>query len=309
MWQRWSAALEWLGRLRFGLSGSTTLKVGEPDGIDARGGSDWHRFRTAESLFDVWGPFPTGPWAPFHAVPLFAALDRIRRTTVGPAPAPRYDDATDPRNRVPASARPGSDAPAFIKPDTWIIVDMPGPAAVQTAVWLIGAGCQPVCTFDNWPHAKGVLPAQSTLAELLRWASTVASLRSRIRPDSPPLWICDSGRLGSAPGKPGEFDNRYYLDDSTLPGPRMLLGNGIRRVVYVSMGVDPVPVMDFEVYFTELLAAGLVVERVDLDWPLLEPKPFAAPSTPRKVATMSFRRSSAGGFGSEVPQPSSGGGG
>jgi hypothetical protein len=309
MWQRWSEALEWLGRIRFGWTGSTKLRVGDPNGTDARGGTDWRRFRNTELLYDVWGPHPSSPWTPYHSVPLFAALDRIPAATVGPAAPPAAGDTVDPRGRLPALTRPRSTPPAFIAPDTWTILDLPGPAAVQAAVWLIGAGCQPVCTFDNWPHPKGLLRAEHTLAELIRWASTVAPLRARLRADSPPLWICDSGRLGGSPGRPGEFDNRYYLDDSTLPGPRMLLSAGMRRVVYVTMALEPVPVLDYEAFFAELLAAGLMVEHVDLAGPLLEPKPFAAPSRPKQVPTGTFRRSAAGGFGTEVPQPSSGGGG
>jgi hypothetical protein len=309
MWQRWSAPLEWLGRLRFGWSGSTRLRVGDVTTNDARGGSDWQRFRTPEPLFDVWGPHPASPWVPFHAVPLFAALDRIPAREIGPAAPPDPTESADPRNRVPALARPGSPPPAFLEPATLTVLDLPGPAAVQTAVWLVGAGAQPVCTFDNWPHPRGVLRAEQTLAEMLRWASTVAPLRARIRPDSPPLWICDAGRLGQRAGSPGDFDNRYFLDDSTLPGPRMLTAAGIRRVVYVTLAAEHLPVMDLEPYFADLLAAGLDVQHADLARPLFEPQPFAELRSGRRVPTSTFRRSSAGGFGTEVPQPSSGGGG
>jgi hypothetical protein len=309
MWQPWSAALEWLGRVRFGWTGSTKLQVGDPTGVDARGEADWRRFTNPELLYDVWGPHPSSVWTPFHSVPLFAALERIPAKLKGPAAPPAHGDTVDARARLPFIARPGSPPPSFVGPETWVILDLPGPASVQAAAWLIGIGCQPVCTFDNWPHPKGLLRSEQTLAELIRWASTVAPLRAKLRADSPPVWICDSWRLGVKPGKPGEFDNRYYLDDATLPSPRTLLGAGIRRVVYVTMGMAEVPVLDFEAYFAELLQAGLAVEHADLEWPLFEPKAFAAPSRPRQVPTVTFRRSSAGGFGTEVPQPSSGGGG
>jgi hypothetical protein len=309
MWQRWSAALEWLGRIRFFWSGSTRVRVGDPDGTDARGRPDWRRFCTAEALFDVWGPHRSSPWAPFHSVPLFAALDRMPPPGAGPAPAPDPGAAGDPRNRIPPIAAPGSAPPPFLGADTWIIVDMPGPAAVQVAVWLIGAGSQPVCTFDNWPHPKGVLRAEQTLAELIRWATTVAQLRQGLGPQSPPLWICDSDRLGQRSGAPGEFDNRYYLDDSTLPGPRTLSAAGIRRVVYLTLGADDGPVLDLVDYFAELLAAGLVVEHADLAAASLEPRAFAGPRTRHRVIKATFRRSAAGGFGTAVPEPSSGGGG
>jgi hypothetical protein len=309
MWQRWSAALEWLGRLRFAWSGSPRIRVGDPDAADARGRADWRRFCRAEELFDVWGPHPSSPWVPFHSVPLFAALDRLPPPGAGPAPSPDRSDGSDPRNRVPATVTPEHAPPPFLGPATWTIIDMPGPAAVQVAAWLMAGGAQPVCTFDNWPHPKGVLRAELTLAELIRWASTVAPLRARLRPDSPPVWVCDSLRLGERSGSPGEFDNRYYLDDSTLPGPRLLAAAGIRRVVYLTLGAEDAPVLDLVEYLAEVLSAGIVVEHADLAAATMEPRPFAGPRTRRKVATATFRRSAAGGFGTEVPQPSSGGGG
>jgi hypothetical protein len=165
-----------------------------------------------------------------------------------------------------------------------------------------------VCTFDNWPHPRGLLKPEDTLEALLRWATTVATARSRLQVTSPPVWICDSERLGTRQGKPGEFDNRYYLDDSVLPGASMLSRAGVRQIVYVTLGGDPTPTLDLEGYFADLLIAGLPVLRLDLADPTLEPGPFATPLTRRPVSTFSFRRSAAGGFGTEVPQPSSGGG-
>jgi hypothetical protein len=188
------------------------------------------------------------------------------------------------------------------------ILDLPGPASVAVAAWLVESlGCQPVCTFDNWPHPRGLLRAEDTLAALLRWASTLADNRWQLTPTSPPLWICDSERLGSRTGKPGEFDNRYYLDDSVLPGVRMLSANGIRRVVYVTLSEPEIPTLDLEAYFAELLAAGLPIDHVDLADPTMTPRPLAMPAAPRPVPRDTFRRSAAGGFGSEIPQPSSGG--
>jgi hypothetical protein len=188
-------------------------------------------------------------------------------------------------------------------------LNLPGPRAVEAGAWLVTAAqCQPVCTFDNWPHPRGLLKPEDTLEALLRWATTVATARSRLQVTSPPVWICDSERLGTRQGKPGEFDNRYYLDDSVLPGASMLSRAGVRQIVYVTLGGDPTPTLDLEGYFADLLIAGLPVLRLDLADPTLEPGPFATPLTRRPVSTFSFRRSAAGGFGTEVPQPSSGGG-
>ena len=312
MWRRWSAPLEALGSLRLPrlLPGSLfrqTLAVGDPNAMDARGGNQWRTYLSPVVLFDTWGPHPAGPWVPYHCVPLFAALDRLRADAIGPAPPPGSPARPAAAPELPASARPGAPAPAWLTASTWTILDLPGPRSVEAAAWLIGAtGCQPVCTFDNWPHDKGVLRPEHTLAELLRWASTVAEVRTELRPEAPPHWICDRERLGERPGRPSEFDNRYYLDDSILPGPGVLARNGIERVVYVVPEASDDPLADLEAYLAELLLAGIAVLRLALDSEGARPQPLASPPVPRRPPRVGFRRSSAGGFGTHVPAPSSG---
>jgi hypothetical protein len=287
------------------------VRVGHPSAPDAQGGSGWRAYRSAERLYDVWGPVSGSAWTPYHCVPLFAALDRVPDDFVGPPPPiERQDPATITRAAaLPSHARPGAAAPEWATCDTWILLDVPGRHAVEVAAWLVtAAGCQPVCTFDNWPHPKGLLRAEEILGELLRWATTVAEARSQLTPESPAVWICDSERLGERKGRPGEFDNRYYLDDSILPGPGVLRSARLRRVVYVTAGVENIPTVDLEGYLGDLLAANVEVLHVNLLEPALVSRPMAAPREPRPAPRRGFRRSAAGGFGSEVPEPSSGGG-
>ena len=315
MWRLWSGPLEFLGRLRFPrllprFLFRRKIRVGDPAAPDGRGGYEWREFLRAQALFDAWGPHPDGPWVPYHTVPLFAALDRLDARTVGPASPLGTPGRSALSEELPASAQPGAPAPSWVVAGTWVILDLPGPRSVEAAAWLVdSAGCQPVCTFDNWPHEKGVLKPENTLAELLRWAAVVASARARLVPGSPPVWLCDRERLGERPGRPGEFDNRYFLDDSVLPTPARLLANGIDRVIYVVQESAHVPVEDLEVYFSELLGAGIPVLRTVLTDPTGEPRPLSSPPSPRKPPRSGFRRSAAGGFGTIVPEPSSGGGG
>lgn len=314
MWRPWSRLLEALGRVRFSARSTWRVSVGDPRAVDARGGSEWRAFLAPEDLFRVWGPLDGSPWEPFHCVPLFAALDRVARGRAGPPSKVELERAASGPDVLPGHARPGAPAPAWATPGTWTIVDLPGPVAVEAGAWLVtAAGCQPVCTFDHWPHPRGVLRAEAILAELLRWASTVGAARGRLVRDAPPVWICDSERLGTRTGSPGEFDNRYFLDDSILPGPGLLGGAGIRRVVYLSAGsgsrtggaAPAVPVVDLEAYLSDLLKAGLPVLHVEVSEFSLEPRPFSAPSSPRPPPRSGYRRSAAGGFGTEVPEPSS----
>ena len=96
MWELWSKALESLGRfrlLRFG-RGKTKLRVGDPAALDAQGGGRWASYLEAEKLYDTWGPVRESPWIPFHCVLLFAALDRIPRSEIGPMPGPEAGPTT-----------------------------------------------------------------------------------------------------------------------------------------------------------------------------------------------------------------------
>lgn len=309
MWRPWFKLLEALGRIRLKIGFKRDLRVGSPREVDAQGGMGWRAFRSAEELYRVWGPAPGSPWEPFHCLPLFAAVDRIPRERLGPTALGPLAGKAD-LAPVPAHARPGAPRPEWLDDGTWTILDLPGRSSVIAAVWLVGSGpCQPVCTFDNWPHPKGILHPQEVLAELLRWATTVADLRSGLRPESPPVWICDSDRLGRRKGVPGEFDNRYFLDDSILPGPALLRGAGIHKVVYVTHNARTVPVEDLEGSLSDLLRSGMEVLHVELTNPDDEPRPLASLRTKKRPKQTGFRRSAAGGFGTTVPEPSSGGGG
>jgi hypothetical protein len=315
MSRRWSAPLEALGRLGLPriLPASLfrrTLAVGDPTADDARRGSGWRDFLDPARLFDVWGPHPDGPWGPYHCVPLFAALDRLKRDAIGPAAPPGSPGRPDAPPELPPHARPGAPAPDWLTPSTWTILDLPGVRSVEAAAWLVRAtGAQPVCTFDNWPHERGVLKPELALAELLRWATTLQEARPKITPEAPPLWICERERLGERPGRPREFDNRYFLDDSVLPGPGVLRRHGIERVVYVVHAPQSQPLADLEGYFADLLLDGIAVYRIGLASPNASLLPFSSPRGARPLNRSSYRRSAVGGFGTLVPEPSSGGGG
>jgi hypothetical protein len=77
--------LDALGRLRFPFGPpKAAVTVGRPGATDARGGFDWQRYRTAEALYEVWGPVPGSRWEPYHCVPLFAAVETLRSGEVWP---------------------------------------------------------------------------------------------------------------------------------------------------------------------------------------------------------------------------------
>jgi hypothetical protein len=302
MWRLWSKLLELLGGFSLPLPHTRRrLQVGSPAAVDAMGSHAWRRFATPEPLFAVWGPLPGSPWEPYHCVPLFASLERIAPEGVGPPPE------EEPIAEPPTHARPGALPPPWAAADTWVVADLPGPLLVPAAVWLVIAGYQPVCTFDNWPHPNGVLRPERILAQLLYWAPMVEGYRQQLAAGAPPLWLCDRERLGERVGRPGDFDNRYFLDDSLLPGVSVLRQAGIQRVVYLTAASGDLTLSDLSPYFTRLEQAGISAHHALLADPALELHPLPAA---RRIPLdeSSFRRSAAGGFGTTVPQPSEGGG-
>lgn len=317
MWQPLSRIFEFLGRIRLPLdflSLRHDITVGDPAAGDGQGSQLWRRFTRPEKLYDVWGPHPESQWIPFHAIPIFAALDRFPREKIGPAqprtpaPANGVQAASHARLALPEHASDNAPAPQWLTPGVLTIVDLPGAASVEAAAWLVtSGGCQPVCTFNNWPHPEGLLRPEFILGELLRWATTISETRERLTPSSPPVWICDSERLGQRSGRPGEFDNRYYIEEAALPGPGLMKSAGINRIVYLTHDPAQAPVIDLDGFFFDSESAGIPVQIANVMEPGLPLRPWIT-RPPRKY-TPDFKRSSAGGFGSTVPEPSSGGGG
>jgi hypothetical protein len=312
MWQPFLTFLERLSTLGVIRSAPRTLdSFGDPRAPDALGGTEWKRFTRAEPLFEVWGPLEGSAWEPYHAVPLFAALERMNPARIGP---PSLE--VQARPLLPDTVGPGKPVPAWMTGDTLCVVDLPGRAAVQAGAWLVSSGAgQPICTFDHWPHPRAILKAEDILAELLRWGPVMERARGRIPAGATPVWLCDATRLGTRKGEPGEFDNRYFLDDSILPPARLLQREGIRRVVYLSQGTDilpgatpsvgdAIPLVDLEGWFTDLLLAGVPIFHASVTDPAFTLEAFQAPATRRTFEVTGFRRSAAGGFGTEVPMPS-----
>ncbi|HRQ63659.1 MAG TPA: hypothetical protein PKZ76_02120 [Xanthomonadaceae bacterium] len=269
------------------------LEVGDPRQSDYMASTRWREFLKPHALAVAWGPREGGPWWPFHCLTLFAALDYLRKDSVGPL---KQDPLPVGRVR----------APEWLNPRTLLFVDLRGLESVALGAALAVRGCDLVCTFNNWPHPKGVLDSQHTLAALLRYASWIAAERRRPDTPAPVAWLCDADRLGTRRGNPGDFDNRYYIEDSVLPGPNYLRERGITRIVYLGVTNRPVQPdlsehlyqyrqQGFEVFGTRLSEAVEFSPLTDLDL------------TSTRFNSSGYLLASGGGFGATVPHPSSGG--
>jgi hypothetical protein len=214
---------------------------------------------------------------------------------------------------APAHLKIPAEPPAWaLEPNTMLIVDLPGPRVVSAGLYFAAmGGFQPVCTFDNWPYNFGVLQPERILGTLLYYAVAMTRVREGLTVTSPPMWLCDWDRFRARRPAPGRYDNRYMLEDRLLPGPVMLSRAGIRRVVYVTQDAPPLSAAwDLRPYFIVLKQKGFEVRAMSGQ----SAETFAELTELRLGVEASFEtwsmelvRSSAGGFGGFVPQPSSGG--
>jgi hypothetical protein len=294
--------LQWIARIRIPLTLAfaprAEVSVGDANLLDAIGSTRWKEYRTAEKLFDVWSPLPATTWEAFHCATLFASLDKISQSHIGPAPDEWF----------PEWLQGEIAAPIWLDEQTWLILDAPGWISVAIAAHLASLRvAQPVCTFDNWPHKLGLVQPEKTLAALIRYAPWLEHARVGWTSAMPPVWVCDNTRLGTRTGIPREFDNRYFLDDSILPGPELLKTSGIEKIVYATSVAGATQTADLTEYFKLMIQSGYPLFQISLEDHLQwqsEPTPFEPTYRP-PVKRRSFFRSSIGGFGANIPDPSS----
>lgn len=285
------------------------LTLGAPDAMDVTGDAQWRDAADARKLHDLWGPPQSSAWSGYHRPTLFAALDSIPSARVFPAAPPGLDAASAPRQ-----------LPSWFGPRTAVILDVPGDAAVAYGALLcLRGGYAPVATFNNWPHARGVIPVHRALAALLHYSPWAREGWDRIedKDAAPPVFLADSARIGAANVKPRDFDNRYYLLETDLPSGATLAARGIETLVYVHDPGDVPPESDDLNGYLHEAAKRVRVQHASVSfvsWGFHEPAPLdvAIRKTPftttRDPAFRGYRRNAAGGFGVLVPEPSSGGG-
>lgn len=309
------------------------VEMGPPEAVDASGGDGWRQYVTAPKLYDLWGPPHDSRWSGYHKPTLFAAIDGITPERLRPCGLPSFGVPDAPRR-----------TPDWADERTAIALDLPGPFAVAYGAWLAGRGRHvPIATFNNWPHAQGLVDATSVLAALLYYSPWIAA--AELRGDeriAPPVLLLDRARLGRRAPRPNDFDNRYFLLETDLPPGAQLAAGGIERLVYVRPDVEAQPAAPAPGTMGALVEAlspprpspshpemddvnGWLHDLGDrvrvhlataslVEWAITDPAPFAPAvrktpfSTTSDPAFRGFRRNAAGGFGKLVPEPSSGGG-
>ncbi len=168
---------------------------------------------------------------PFYQGTLFQALAGLSSAAVAlrSAMKPIFTQTMDTAFRQGQALEALFSQGAEAARTTAVIVDLPGPESVAFAAGL-ARRFEPVFTFDNWPHPRGVVPAHMTLGATLyyrplleRWA------KDRATP-APPVFVLDRNRLKPYTKPQDQFDNRYL---ARLPPAARLSELGIKHVLYV----------------------------------------------------------------------------
>ena len=250
-----------------------------------------------QQLYDRWAP-EGAVWSTWVKPVLFAKMPDVTALLDGThsAPAP-FDVSWAP----PVSERVA------------IVVDLPGADSVNAGLALAGQGYRPVPLYNvvpgpptlAAPSAVDVGPVMGAL-----WRGGDALEQLNLPYDAPPAFLLDSRRLASGAPRPGGFDNRWVVLPQDFPSATFLASQGIRRAVLVQDNAGQ-PRSDLAHVLRRWQDGGIVVDG-------LSPAPDARPARldvakPRMfkwmlyalAATIGLRRSSAGGFGSIVPMPSS----
>ncbi|WP_224365074.1 hypothetical protein [Hyalangium versicolor] len=123
---------------------------------------------------------------------------------------------------------------------TAVFVDLPGPETVAFSTGL-ARRFEPIYTFDNWPHPRGVVPAHLTLAAVVYYRPLLDRLARERSTPAPPVFVLDRNRLLPFTDVKKQFDNRYLV---RLPPAQSLKGLGIQHVLYIVPGDVPLQELD-----------------------------------------------------------------
>jgi hypothetical protein len=256
----------------------------------------------SEQTFNHWAP-PGGLWTPWAKPVMFLNLDAA--ITAPPPPVDQFQQL-DTSFAVP----PG---------DAAYVIDLPGERSVMLGVAMAYKGYRPVPLFNCCTGPSAVLDVRPIVRAILAGAEALDVLN--LPWDAPPAFLLDAHRTtgGGQKVAPGMFDNRWITLPQDFPSANLLLSKNIRRAILVQDRPGQ-PRDDLAHVVLRWQEAGVAIEGTALDPSAMTP--VSAPTQPLKIskpawfgamfytvlATMGLRRNSAGGFGSVVPHPSSGGG-
>ncbi|WP_043584698.1 hypothetical protein [Geminisphaera colitermitum] len=272
---------------------------------------------TNRELFRIWAPADS-VWSPWAKPVLFADM-----SANPPSSGQPFAVALPPPDPGVlawlAAARSGRTA---------VVLDLPGVQTVERALQFAARGFRPVPLFNTTNGVNACVPVADLVRRLVDAGPVLTSLPQPFPPDAPPVFMLDANRNPSRAPSPGDYDNRWVVFPQDFPSADFLKRNGITAVLLWS-DKPGAPRSGLDHVLVRWQDAGLALyEHID---DMLSVQTFASPppapdiASPRLPAilrvarprayrslwqrwlvALGLRRSSAGGFGGVVPQPSSG---
>lgn len=250
----------------------------------------------ARQTYFIWAP-PDAVWSPWAKPVLFAELPEV--------------PAGFPLGIVPLTECQVPWLSVFAR-RTAVVIDLPGELAITRGLQLAAHGYRPVPLFNTSHMTNEVVPTRALIAGLHTGRSVLGSLQ--LAPDAPPAFLLDSGRLPDrALVAPGRYDNRWVVLPQDFPSATKLRDHHIDTVLLWQEQTAQ-PREDLAHILRRWQEAGLnVFLKTGAEESAPERLVVNRPGRFRSLLHRLFvlaglRRSSAGGFGSIVPQPSSSGG-
>jgi hypothetical protein len=195
-----------------------------------------------------------------------------------------------------------------------LLVELNGARSIACGLQAAQMGYQPVPLFNCCTGATEAVFTAPLREKLAQGALALAA--SPPPRDAPPAFLIDRLRLGGTRRpQPGEYDNRWMVFPQDFPSAETLKARRIRGVLWINERIET-PEADLAHVLYGWQQGGLEIRAAACGE---EPRGSAALqiSRPsgfgslwhRALALLGLRRNSAGGFGSLIPTPSSGGGG
>lgn len=206
-----------------------------------------------------------GELRPFYWPTLFEAPTAMPKTPIeGESPTKPLGDVLTPvfTSAMDVAYRRGKALASLFEKataDTAVLIDLPGPEAVAMAAGM-AERFEPVATFDNWPHPRGVVPAHMTLAAAAYYQPLFAKMQQRRTLSALPAFVLDRKRLAQYTDETRQFDNRYV---AKLPPPDGFTKLGVKRLLYVVPGgAETAELDDLNQDFVAYEKAGIDVKMV-----------------------------------------------
>jgi hypothetical protein len=251
---------------------------------------------TARRVEDVWVG-PDHAWRAWVKRPLFASL-----------PIAEVESATEDVPYRSDASRWNREGVAWLAAQpAALLIDLPGPRAIETALALGRHGFRPVLSINASSAPEEVVDMQPILALLVEGARSASLFPADAA--APPAFILDSRRAGMRAGSqpwPGAFDNRWTIFPGDLPSGEQLRAAGLGAVV-IAHDRDALH-EDVEAVAWSYRRAGLEVRLADVRNRRITVQSGALPGwVARQLATLrrrfSLRRRWDGSYGHRVPIP------